>query len=74
VFAKPTIANITNKDHPQYPDPRFIVEYGIKGYGWGSLSFKMDGDKLVCDNEYSPKEIIALVMSKVIEEMELQDE
>ena len=73
-YAKPSFFISEHPKSPNFGKPLFIVDYGVKGYGFGSFSFYTDADgKIRCDNECSSKEIITLVMSKVIADMGFDD-
>ena len=51
-------------DKHLYNDGGFVLEWGVKNFGFGTLTFIKHGDKVICDTETMSNDFV----SKVFEE------
>lgn len=51
----------------------FIVDWSVKGRGFGQYTFYRDGDKLICDNECDSRQSVKDVLSVLVDSVEFID-
>jgi hypothetical protein len=50
-----------------------VIQWSVKGRGFGELAFYRDGDKLCCANEGMSKEFILGIMAMIVDKCVLTD-
>lgn len=49
------------------------LRFGMKNFGFGELSFRVQGDKIYCENELMSKETIKKILNIMVDNCELMD-